>query len=106
MQSTTYTAYRAATKAKRRRWDTPKPSGAVPQTVEHASKTEREDAGPDEVSDAHSFQDLRALSDLSFSVRERQDSEMPSASQTDSPTPDERLACRALAELADLNLNM
>jgi hypothetical protein len=86
-------------KARRRRWDPPKLSKVVPESAELRSEIQSEHGGH-EVSDSHSFRDPRARSDLSFSGCERQDSERPAAGTSDSPTPDERLACTALAELA------
>jgi hypothetical protein len=52
------------------------------------------------VSDILSFQDHRAPDWLSFPGSELEDSERPEVGTTGSPTPDERIACTALAELA------
>ncbi|KAJ6489323.1 hypothetical protein C8R47DRAFT_1196127 [Mycena vitilis] len=88
-----------ALKANRRRWDPPKvPKVATtqssrPESVQHGLVGSIEDK-------THSFRDPRARSDLSFSGKPRRDSEEPAAGTSDSPTPEERLACSALAQLA------
>ncbi|KAJ6536212.1 hypothetical protein B0H19DRAFT_1271002 [Mycena capillaripes] len=90
---------RAAVKAGRRRWDPPPPSKMISHTMVPASEMQSQEAG-DGVSDIHSFLDPRARSDLTFFVAEREVSQEPAAGTSDSPTPDERLACSALTELA------
>ncbi|KAJ6455103.1 hypothetical protein C8R47DRAFT_1082900 [Mycena vitilis] len=88
-----------ALKANRRRWDPPKvPKVATtqssrPESVQHGLVGSIEDK-------THSFRDPRARSDLSFAGKPRGDSEEPAAGTSDSPTPEERLACSALAQLA------
>ncbi|KAJ7881648.1 hypothetical protein B0H13DRAFT_2345091 [Mycena leptocephala] len=91
---------RAALKASRRRWDPPKRPQAISQVQEDiAACTEDPRPGP-AASNTFSFQDHRARDGLSFPGSELEDSERPAAGTTGSPTPDERIACTALAELA------
>ncbi|KAJ6457760.1 hypothetical protein C8R47DRAFT_1081925 [Mycena vitilis] len=87
----------AAIKSKRRRGDGLKPTTAESKEAEpdrcHPAKS---------VSDSYSFQDPRARSYLHDGAGfDREDSEMPVAGTTGSPTRDERLAVTALAELAE-----
>ncbi|KAJ7846130.1 hypothetical protein B0H13DRAFT_1907972 [Mycena leptocephala] len=81
-------------------WDPPKRPQAISQAQEDiAACTEDPRPGP-AASDTFSFQDHRARDGLSFPGSELEDSERPAAGTTGSPTPDERIACTALAELA------
>ncbi|KAJ7893534.1 hypothetical protein B0H13DRAFT_1886334 [Mycena leptocephala] len=92
---------RAALKANRRRWDPPKRPKAIPLAQEEGPAPCTEDQQVRAaVSDILSFQDHRAPDWLSFPGSELEDSERPEVGTTGSPTPDERIACTALAELA------
>ncbi|KAJ6463596.1 hypothetical protein C8R47DRAFT_1079886 [Mycena vitilis] len=89
-----------ALKLYRRRWDPPKGGQVVLEPAVDLSEPSGERSEL-EVSDAHSFRDPRALYDLSFEPGlARDDSEEPEAGTSNAPTPQERLACSALAELA------
>ncbi|KAJ6480004.1 hypothetical protein C8R47DRAFT_1218931 [Mycena vitilis] len=91
-----------ALKLYRRRWDPPKRSQVVPEPGAHSAEPCEEHSGGEISADDHySFRDPRARYDLNFdSGLARDDSEEPEAGTSNAPTPDERLACSALAELA------
>ncbi|KAJ7178244.1 hypothetical protein C8R46DRAFT_1029732 [Mycena filopes] len=77
---------RAAVKARRRVRDPPKPTRLKKPASLPSSDVP--------------FQDFRAGSDVSFPTFVRAASEQPRVGTAGSPTPDERLACDALADLA------
>ncbi|KAJ7733636.1 hypothetical protein B0H16DRAFT_1732185 [Mycena metata] len=85
---------RAAVKARRRRHDPPKPR-KKPVAIEE--QTECDSPPPSEIA----FRDFRASSYLSFPTLVRDASEEPIIGSVASPTPEERIACDALADLAN-----
>ncbi|KAJ7024214.1 hypothetical protein C8F04DRAFT_1270540 [Mycena alexandri] len=85
---------RAAMKAHRCRCNPPKPpKNAI--TIEDQGKSDS--LPPSELQ----FPDFRASSDLSFPTLARDASEEPIIGSVASPTPEERIACDALADLAN-----
>lgn len=84
----------AAVKARRRRHDPPKPR-KKPVAIEE--QTECDSPPPSEIA----FRDFRASSYLSFPTLVRDASEEPIIGSVASPTPEERIACDALADLAN-----
>ncbi|KAJ7036395.1 hypothetical protein C8F04DRAFT_1257959 [Mycena alexandri] len=86
---------RAAVKARRRCRDPPKPPKKVVAAEEHA-QAENDSLPPSDIT----FNDFRAASYLSFPDLARDASEEPIIGTAGSPSPDERIACDALAALA------
>ncbi|KAJ7033053.1 hypothetical protein C8F04DRAFT_1184523 [Mycena alexandri] len=88
--------YAAEKRARRRRCDPPK---ALKKAVEHVQEAQQADDISLPPSDL-SFRDFRAPSYISFPTLPRGESEEPMLGTTGSPSPDELIACDALADLA------